>query len=224
MELIWLGLSCFRIRSREAAVLTDPFPKSGGLSMGRPAADIVTVSSAHPDHSYLAGVSGSPLVIWGPGEYESAGILVTGIATNLDEGRAGREGKNTAYVIELEGLRICHLGRPAQAPSSEQAETMSNVDLLLIPVGGQGSLDGAAAAEAVNLLEPRLIVPMSYAVPGSQSKLDTIDRFLREMGSHPAEPQPRLTVTRSTLPAEPEVAILTQAASAGRVTRKTATH
>jgi L-ascorbate metabolism protein UlaG (beta-lactamase superfamily) len=212
MELIWLGLSCFRIRSREAAILTDPFPKSGGLSMGRPTADIVTVSSAHPDHSYIAGVGGSPMVIWGPGEYESAGILISGIALGPDEGQSGKEGKSTAYVIEMEGLRLCHLGRPAQPPSSEQAEAMSNVDLLLIPVGGQGTLDGAAAAETVNLIEPRLIVPMNYAMPGSQRKLDTIDGFLREMGSSPSERQPRLSVTRSSLPAEPETILLDHAA------------
>lgn len=207
MELTWLGLSCFRIRGREAAILTDPFPKTGGLSMGRPAADIVTVSCAHPDHSYVGGVSGSPLVIWGPGEYESAGILITGIATNSAKGR-GKDGKNTAYVIELEGMRVCHLGRLAQVPSAEQAETMSNVDLLLVPIGGQGGLDAAAAAETVSLLEPRMIVPMHYAMPGSDLKFDGVDRFLREMGASPSELRPRLTVTHATLPAESEIVLL----------------
>ncbi|MCJ7831766.1 MAG: MBL fold metallo-hydrolase, partial [Dehalococcoidia bacterium] len=152
MELIWLGHSCFRLRSREAAIVTDPCPRSTGYSIGRPAADIVTVSSSHPDHSYLAGVAGKPLVVWGPGEYERAGVLITGISTRRDKGQGSTEAKNTAYVIEAENLRICHLGRLSQVLTSEQAEEMSGVDLLLIPVGGDGTLDAAAAAETVSLL------------------------------------------------------------------------
>lgn len=205
MEFIWLGHACFRLRTREAAIITDPCPKSTGYSIGRPTADIVTVSSEHPDHSYLAGVAGKPLVFWGPGEYESAGVLITGVSA-CDVGSNGL--KNTAYVIEAEGLRVCHLGALSCVPTLEQAEEMSGVDVLLVPVGGGAYLNASAASETISLLEPKVIIPMTYATPASTGKLDGLDAFLREAGAPPGEPLPRLAVTHSSLPDEPQVSVL----------------
>ncbi len=208
MELTWLGHSCFRLRSREAIIVTDPCPKSSGYSIGRPTADIVTVSCDHPDHSNIAAVADSPLVIWGPGEYESAGVLITGVLTRQEEGQAGKGSRNTAYVIETEDLRICHLGRLSQVPTSEQAEEMSGVDVLLIPVGGGGTLDAAEASETVSLLEPKLVIPLNYATPAATAELEPVDRFLREIGVPPTEPQPRLSINHSSLPHETQVSLL----------------
>lgn len=208
MELIWLGSFCFRIRSREATILTDPCPKSSGYAIGKVTADIVTVSSDDPGSGNLAAVSGSPLVIWGPGEYESAQVLITGVATERGRDGDGRGPTNTSYVIETENLRVCHLGRLRHVPTSAEVEEMSNIDLLLVPVGGDGALDASQAEETITLLEPKLIVPMSYATSVSTGKLDPLDRFLRERGGTPLEPQARLSVNRSSLPHEPEVFIL----------------
>jgi L-ascorbate metabolism protein UlaG (beta-lactamase superfamily) len=205
MEITWLGSFCFRIRSREATIVTDPCPRSTGYSIGKVAADIVTVSSDHPDNSSLAALAGSPLVIWGPGEYEKAQVLITGIATGRQPGEAT---KNTAYVIETENMRICHLGRLGRVPTSEEVEEMSGVDLLLVPVGGDGALDASQAQETVTLLEPKLIIPMNYATPAARAKLDPVDSFLRETGAPAAEPLPRLSVNHSSLPHEPTVAVL----------------
>lgn len=207
MELIWLGSFCFRIRSREATIVTDPCPKSSGYSIGKLAADIVTVSSDHPDHSNLAAISGSPLVVWGPGEYESAQVLITGIPTDRLAAE-GKTSKNTAYVIETENLRICHLGRLGHVPTSDEVEEMSGVDLLLVPVGSDGALNATQAQETITLLEPKLIIPMNYATPAASAKLDPVDRFLRETGSPSVEPLPRLSVNHSSLPHEPEVVLL----------------
>ena len=206
MELFWLGNSCFRIRSREAAIVTDPCPKSSGYAIGKLAADIVTVSSDHPDHSYLAAISGTPLVIWGPGEFESAQVLITGIPTNRSDD--GETVRNTAYVIETENLRICHLGRLGHVPTADEVEAMSGIDILLVPVGGNGVLDAAQAAETITLLEPKLIVPMNYATSAATATLDPVERFLQERGSPAVEPQQRLSVNHTSLPHEPEVVIL----------------
>ena len=206
MELIWLGHSCFRIRSREAAIVTDPCPKSTGYSVGRLTADIVTVSSDHPEHSNLAAVTGSPLVIAGPGEYESAYVLITGVPTT--NGNGLQAAKNTAYVIETENLRVCHLGGLSHVPTSEQVEEMSGVDLLLIPVGGGDALSPAQASETISLLEPKLVIPMNYATPAAKANLEPLDRFLREMGAPSVEPQPRLSMNHSSLPHELEVFVL----------------
>jgi len=209
MEIVWLGHSCFRLRAREAAILTDPCPKSTGYSMGRPTADIVTVSHEHEGHNAVEGVVGSPRVVRGPGEYEMAGVLITGIRTYHDNQRGARRGTNTAFIIEAENLRLCHLGDLGHLPTPEQVEAMGGIDILLVPVGGGNTLDATAAAETVSLLEPKLVIPMHYATPVTSRKLDPLDRFLKEMGASPTlTSQPRLSVSHSSLPHETQVALL----------------
>lgn len=208
MEIVWLGHSAFRIRCREAALVTDPCPRSSGYNMARPTADIVTVSHAHDDHSYVEGVAGTPSVVRGPGEYEIAGVLITGVPTYHDKSRGSTLGKNTAYVIEAEEMRICHLGDLGHVPTPEQVEEMAGVDILLAPVGGGTALDAAGAAETVSLLEPKLVIPMHYATDASTATLDGLDRFLKEMGASSVAPQPRLSVNRSNLPPETHVVVL----------------
>src|SRR5579871_2653252 len=102
-----MGHSAFRLRGRDVTVVTDPFPPTLGISMGKPSADIVTVSHPSPNHSYVAGVGNNPRVVRGPGEYEVADVLIAGVATGaLPE----RGVTNTAYVVRFDDLAICHLG------------------------------------------------------------------------------------------------------------------
>jgi len=210
MEITWLGHSCFRLRGRDAAVLTDPCAKSTGYSIGRPQADIVTVSHDHPAHNNVAAVAGAPRVIEGPGEFEVAGVLIMGIRTFHDGERGERLGKNTAYVLEVDDVRICHLGDLGHVPTAAQVEELSGVDILLAPVGGGSTIGGAAAAETVSLLEPKLVIPMHYQTPATKEELEPLDRFLKEMGAPGAldEKQPKLSVTKSTLPHETKVLVL----------------
>jgi len=209
MEIVWLGHSCFRLRTREAAIIADPCPKSTGYSMGRPTADIVTVSHEHEGHNAVEGVAGSPRVVRGPGEYEIAGVLITGVRTYHDNQRGAQRGMNTAFAMEAENMRLCHLGDLGHLPTPEQVEDMGDVDILLVPVGGGSTLDAAAAAEVASLLEPKLVIPMHYATPATTRQLDTLDRFLKEMGTSPTlAPEPRLSVRHSSLPHETQVAVL----------------
>ena len=210
MEITWLGHSCFRLRGREAAVVTDPCAKSTGYSVGRLAADIVTVSHDHPGHNNVAAVTGSPRVVQGPGEFEIAGVLIMGIRTYHDEEKGERLGKNIAYVLEVDDLRVCHLGDLGHVPTPEQVEELSGVDILLAPVGGNNTIAAAAAAETVSLLEPKLVLPMHYQTPAAKAQLDPLDRFLKEMGAPSAleERQAKLSITKSTLPHETKVLVL----------------
>ena len=210
MEITWLGHSCFRLRGREAAIVTDPCAKSTGYSVGRPAADIVTVSHDHPGHNNVAAVAGSPLVVQGPGEFEIAGVLIMGIRTYHDDEKGERLGKNVAYVLELDDLRVCHLGDLGHVPTPEQVEELSGIDILLAPVGGNNTIGAAAAVETVSLLEPKLVLPMHYQTPAAKAQLDPLDRFLKEMGAPSAleERQAKLSITKSTLPHETKVLVL----------------
>jgi L-ascorbate metabolism protein UlaG (beta-lactamase superfamily) len=208
MEIVWLGHSCFRLRAREAAIVTDPCPKSTGYNMGRPTADIITLSHDHEGHNAVQGVAGSPRVVSGPGEYEIAGVPITGIRTYHDGERGAQRGTNTVFVLEIESMRLCHLGDLGHVPTPEQVEAMGDVDILLVPVGGGSTLDAAAAAETASLLEPKLVIPMHYATPATTRNLDPLDRFLKEMGAAPTlTPESRLSVKRSSLPHETQVAV-----------------
>ncbi|MEX0786435.1 MAG: MBL fold metallo-hydrolase [Dehalococcoidia bacterium] len=211
LEITWLGHSCFRLRGREAAVVTDPCAKSTGYTIGRPNADIVTVSHDHPAHNNVAAVQGDPRVVQGPGEFEIAGVLIIGIRTYHDAEKGAARGKNTAYVIELDDVLICHLGDLGHVPTPEQVEELSGADILLAPVGGGTTIGGAQAAETVSLLGPKLVIPMHYQTPATKDgDLEPLDRFLNEIGAKGAldERQPKLSVTKSTLPHETKVQVL----------------
>lgn len=208
MEITWYGQSCFRLRSRGLAVVTDPYGPSTGLRLPRLTATVVTVSHEHEDHNHIDAVRGSPFVINGPGEYEIEGIFVIGVSTWHDD-KGGRDlGRNTAYLIEFEDLTICHLGNLGHVPTQEQVEQLSNIDVLLVPVGGHATLTGTRAAEVVGLLEPRIVVPMHYKAAGLKAQLETANRFLKEMAVESPERMDTLTVTAGNIGEETRIVLL----------------
>ncbi len=206
MDITWLGHSCFRVRSRDAAVINDPVHKGWGV--GKLEADIVTVSHDHGGHNNSSDVEGSPLVLSGPGEYECKEVLIQGIPTFHDEDRGDGRGRNTVFLMEVEGLFVCHLGDIGHVPTTEQVAALGNVDILMVPVGGGSTIDAGKAVETVRLLGPRLVIPMHFHDPDHRPDLEPVDRFLRESGVKEVVPQNRLSVTRSTLPQDTQVVLL----------------
>lgn len=207
MDIAWLGHSCFRLRTGEMAVITDPFPDSIGLRMGEPQAVAVTVSHQHDNHSYWQNVGGDPKVLQGPGEYELSGIYITGIMTPKGEGDPEAK-RNTAYLIEMENVRLCHLGDVSGALSMGQVEQLVPVDVLFLPAGGVCTVEIPQALEMVQRLEPRVVIPMHYRVPELGVRLGGIDSLLREMGLGDVQPQARLSISASSLPQEMRVVVL----------------
>jgi L-ascorbate metabolism protein UlaG (beta-lactamase superfamily) len=208
MEITWLGHACFRVRGREATILIDPYGKEHG-NLGRPSADIVLVSHAHPGHSHVDAVAGAPRTLSEPGEYEIKSIPIVGVQTAHDGEGGRRRGRNVAWVFQLEEISVCHLGDIGATLTSGQAEELGSVDVLLVPVGGHNTVNAAQAAEIVTQLEPKIVIPMHYAVAGrSETPLEPVDAFLRQQGAAGAEPQARLTVTRPSLPDETQVILL----------------
>jgi len=199
LDVTWLGHGCFRLRGRGAAVVTDPYPPTVGLKLSRMDAEVVTVSHPHDNHSYTQVVREGAYEISGPGEYEIAGVSVIGIPTYHDAERGAKHGRNTVYLIEIDDVRVCHLGDLGHKLEDSEAEAVTSPDVLLVPVGGESAMNGALAAEVVRQLEPRYVVPMHYAIPGLKLKLDPIDRFLKEMGVTSSEPQPKLAVQKSSV-------------------------
>ena len=208
MDINWLGHSCFRIKGRNAAIVTDPYPPDLGYSLGKPSADIVTVSHPHPGHSYTRGVSGDPRLVRGPGEYEISGVLIIGVATFHDNDKGAKRGKNTVYLMDIDGVSVCHLGDLGHVLTADQVEQIEEADVLLLPVGGVSTINAAVAAEVVRQLEPKVVVPMHYRTDTLNKGLATVDSFLKEMGLKETTSQPKLTLTRTTLPLTTQVVVL----------------
>ena len=207
MDVTWLGHGCFRLRGRSAAVVTDPFPPAIGLKLPKLDADLVTISHEHENHSYTQ-VMRDAYEIRGSGEYEVAGVSVIGVPTFHDAQKGAKHGRNTVYLIEIDDVRVCHLGDLGHALDDAEAEAISAPDVLLVPVGGHTSINAAQAAEIVRQLEPRYVVPMHYAIPGLKLELDPLDRFLKEMAVAASEPQPKLSVSASSGEYETKVVVL----------------
>ncbi len=210
MDIFWMGHSCFRIKGKEAVLFTDPFDSGRGIALDKTPAQIVTVSHSHPGHSNAAGVGGGPKVVAGPGEYEVSGVLITGISTFHDDEQGAKRGKNTVYVMEMDGLRLCHLGDLGHGLSPQQAGELGDVEVLMVPVGGGNTIDAAAAAQIVRALEPKIVLPMHYRTDLLSQGLEPVDEFLKEMGVR-AEPEPRLSVSKTNLPSEIRVVVLSPA-------------
>ena len=208
MDITWLGHSCFRIKGSQAVIITDPFPPELGYTLGKQTANIITLSHQHPSHSYAQGIGGEPRIIKGPGEYEISGILIIGIATFHDTQRGQVRGKNTVYVMEIDGVSVCHLGDLGHMLSTEQVEEIGNVNVLFLPVGGGSTINAAVAAEIILQLEPNAVVPMHYKTPAIKRELDSVDVFLKEMGIGQIEPRPKLTLSKSNLPLTTQVFLL----------------
>ncbi|MBC7232181.1 MAG: MBL fold metallo-hydrolase [Chloroflexi bacterium] len=208
MEITWYGQSCFRLKIRNATVVTDPCSKEVGYTIPRLRADLVTISYNHPDYSNCALIQGDAKIINGPGEYEAKGVFVTGIATDLKKSKGPERLKNTIYLFDFEGLTVCHLGVLDHIPSQAQLQALSDVDILLIPVGGVTTINANQAAEMIGLLEPRIVIPMHYKTKVIQAKLDTVSKFLKEMGVSEPTPSKTLEINKSRLPTETQVVVL----------------
>jgi len=208
MEISWLGHSCFRIKGSQATVITDPYSPELGYSLGKPTARIVTVSHEHPGHSFVQGIGGEPKLVTRPGEYEISGVLIIGITTYHDAEGGRSRGKNTVYLIQVDEILVCHLGDLGHVLTAEQVEEMGDVEVLLLPVGGVSTINAPLAAEVVRQLEPRVVIPMHYQTPALKWKLEPVDRFLKEIGVEEIKSQPKLSLTKASLPESTRVFLL----------------
>jgi len=195
-------------------IITDPYDAaSTGLKLPKSSADFITVSHQHDDHNNVSGISTTarreePFVIDGPGEYEVAGVSILGIPSWHDEKDGNKRGENTIYIFTIEGMRVVHLGDLGEQLNEKQLELINGVDLLFIPVGGTYTLDPAGAAKLVGLVEPGVVIPMHYQIPGLKMKLAPVKDFLNQMGISKAKELDSLVISRDKLPIEKEVVVL----------------
>lgn len=198
-----MGHSSFRIKTRTAVVVTDPFdPQMVGLKYSGVEGDIVTVSHEHRDHNASEKVGGVKKVISGPGEYEVAGVSILGFPSFHDNEKGAKRGKNTIYVIEADGLRLAHLGDLGHTLSEEMVGEIGDIDILMVPVGGEFTIGPKDAATVVSAIDPYYVFPMHYKLSGMNeenfSKLEPVESFLKESGL-PVENLPKFSVKKEDI-------------------------
>jgi len=207
-DITWLGHACFRLRGKDATIVTDPFDRGIGLEVPRPRADIVTISRDDPNHNAEATIKGEPRVLRAPGEYEVKGVFINGVATYADAKKGALHGKNTVFVYELDDLVICHLGGLGHTLSAAQVEALSDVSVLIVPVGSPDALDAAKAVEVIGQIEPAIVIPMMYKTGPETLNLEPLDRFAKEMGLKEWVAQDKLVLKSSDLPDTTQVVVL----------------
>ncbi|MDP4094129.1 MAG: MBL fold metallo-hydrolase [Bacillota bacterium] len=179
MKIKWLGHSCFLITAADGSrILTDPPVKEVGYELPPEEADILTTSHKHYDHYNIKGVKGNFVHIENPGEYEHKGIAVKGISTFHDTEGGAKRGSNTIFVFEVDGLKICHCGDLGHILTQQQISAIGNIDVLLIPVGSVFTVNYLDAAEIMEILSPKITIPMHYKTKALTFELDKVDKFL----------------------------------------------
>lgn len=205
MEITWYGLSCFRLTERKhATIVTDPYNGKLGLPQLKLKSDVVTISHDAQGHNYATAVTGKTHSLTGPGEYEIGNVFITGIVTGDDE----EAKRNIVFMFDFDGVTVAHLGDMNAVPKQTQIEALEQVNILLVPVGSGNSLNAAQASELVSMLEPNIVIPMHYTLPGLKLDLEGIDRFLKEMGVTDPTEEATLKISKGNLPEETETVIL----------------
>ena len=205
MELTWYGRTCIRLRGKDAVVVNDPYPSIVGPTGRGITGDVVTFS--HPDDNHppkkatkLSRDGGTAMptslepafVLDGPGEYEVHDVLLTGVRTYRDYEKGSQRGRQTAFVMELDGVHTIHLG------------DIGRVEVVCVPIGG--ALTAATAASLVAQLDPKIVIPMPVCEDEAACD-EAVKQFLHEMGAEPMI-QPKLSIMPSSLPAETTTVLL----------------
>jgi len=206
MEIIFHGQSFFEISlknndSKQVNIAIDPFGDEIGLKPPKAEADILLLSHNHKDHSNTDIISGDYFLIDSLGEFEVKGVLVQGIAAFHDNTQGKDRGSVVIFKIDAEGIKLCFLSDLGQDElSSEQVEEIGEVDVLFCPVGGNYTINAKGAAHIISQIEPRLVIPMHYFLPGLKAELESVEKFLKQMGDENPEKTKKLKVNLKTLP------------------------
>jgi len=205
MIITWQGHSCFKIQDKigpeGVTLVTDPFNKETGLKVPNFEADIITVSHDHKDHNNVDALRGKPFVISCAGEYDFKGVLIEGIDSYHDDKKGEERGGNIMYRIEIDDISVAHLGDLGDILDNAQIEKLIGTDVLLIPVGGTYTIDAKKAVEVISQIEPRIVIPMHYKTKDVKYDLDSIDKFIKEIGLTPTYEE-KLKISKKDLPQE----------------------
>ena len=192
MYIYWYGQSSFKLQGKEAMILLDPYSsRIAGLRGPNFKADLIILNNSTAKSQAKKDIK-EGFIIDGPGEYESKGVFVLGIQT---------KDNHLIYQIELEDIKIGYLGEINQNLTDSEIERIDNVDVLIVPVGGKkNTLSSETAAEIIREIEPKIVIPSCYQVPGLKVQLDPVEKFLKEMGVKKMDAEDKIRLTKKELP------------------------
>jgi L-ascorbate metabolism protein UlaG (beta-lactamase superfamily) len=213
MKIQWLGHASFLLTSDSGTrIITDPYtPGAFGLDYAPIAAeaDVVTVSHEHADHNDVAGVKGKPQIIRGAGAHEAKGIRFKGVATYHDESTGTQRGENTLFCFAVDGVNVCHLGDLGHALDDRAVAEAGPVDVLLVPVGGNFTIDAAVANRVCDRLRPKIVIPMHFQNDRCPNfPVTGVDDFVALRSSVKRIDGSEVTVGKEELPSAVETVVL----------------
>lgn len=210
MRLQWYGHACFLVQSEAGIkVVTDPPEAHVGYALPKEAADVVTCSHQHFDHCAAKLVNGNPKVITEPGTYEIKGFRIRGIGTEHDKVHGAERGPNVVFVLEADGVRVCHLGDLGHLLTAEQRAAIGPVDVVLVPAGGVFTVEPDEAVEVAKSLSPAVIVPMHFKTEALSFELGPVEAFTKHFPA--VERRDVLELSRAaldTISSRPQVVVL----------------
>ena len=163
MKLKWLGHSCFELTLPGGVIVTDPYDDTVGYPPLHVKADAILSSHDHFDHNCFAAVEGNPIILNTPGLHEACGAKITAVPCFHDEAKGAKRGNNLIFLIEAEGLRVAHLGDLGHLPETDaQKAALSNLDVMLIPIGGFVTIDTPAAVQIIETFKPRAAIARHF--------------------------------------------------------------
>ncbi len=200
MIITYFGAEFLKVQFGDTTLAFNPISKESKLSPKRFGADIVLISRYHEDFNGIDQVTHGdkkPFVIKGPGEYEVGGVFIKGLpSVSGYDIKGDGDAINTIYTVSLENMNICFLGAiNVTELKAETIEALDEIDILFVPIGGEGVLDPARAYKFAVSLQPKIIIPMHYGEIGSK---DALKVFLKEAGENPA-PEAKLTLKKKDL-------------------------
>lgn len=206
MNIQYYGDYCFKITTKphgratdDVVIVTDTPEKGLGLRAPQGEAQIVLLSHQSPDASELEVIKGDPIRIAMPGEYSAKGVAILGFSSIRDTEGGAKRGVNTIYLVETEDLRICFLGALGDEPEPNVIERLSGIDILFVPAGGDDTLPVGIVDELVRKIEPKVIIPMHYKIPGMTTSLSDEKAFCKAVGNCPKESVAKWNVKKKDL-------------------------
>ncbi|MDE6356678.1 MAG: MBL fold metallo-hydrolase [Clostridia bacterium] len=180
MKIEYLGHSCFKLtESTGTSIVCDPYSEEIGYKMPVTSANAITISHEHYDHNAVKNVGGNPEIIKEQSSFSLPGVEVDAVKSFHDGRRGKMRGENTIFKFRMDGIDVCHLGDLGEECSSALIEAILPVNVLLIPVGGNYTIDAEMAKEYVDRIMPDVVIPMHYRVKDCKLDIDKVDEFLK---------------------------------------------
>jgi L-ascorbate metabolism protein UlaG (beta-lactamase superfamily) len=214
MKIKWYGHAAFKITTDGGVrVIIDPYQPGafgGALSYGKitEETDIVLTSHDHDDHNYTKDIEGTFKHFNKEGVYKEKGLTIEAFPCFHDPSEGKERGNNLVFIIEVDGMRLAHMGDLGHTLTQETVKKMGRVDIVLLPVGGFYTIDSDEAGMVMNDIKPKVTIPMHYKTPKCEFPIAGIEAFTAGKKGIKMVNAYEIDVNKDSLPKEPEIIVM----------------